>query len=519
MSVTKRIAFGAAASWFSRGVTILLGLVLMPVLFRHLPKEELGVWLLLGQSWAAMGILDLGFGVTLTRRIALAKGKSGGQLDAPLTDTTLREIADLVAAGRRIYRWMALGVFVVAWSLGFFYLRNLELQNLSPATVWIAWTILCACQALTVWATVWTCLLQGVGYIGWDALIASFISAAMLIGQIVVVLCGGGLVALAAIAAVAVLLQRALTRTFARRKRPELFALKGKWNPEVLKGMGGLAFRAWLTMLGAVLVFQTDQFFIASFEGVKEIPAYRGAFVIAVNFFALSIILPSSSSVFISQLWSAGQIAEVQRVVKRNVRVGILLTGCGSAAVLGLGPRLFDFWLGPENFVGYPILLLLLGVYLFEQHGWILSSATRATEDEAFAVWAMLGGTLKLVLAFLLMPRFGLLGLAASMFLAQLMTSHWFTTYRSLARLQLPLREHLMQSVLPCLVPAVLNAAAVWGLVRWLGDAPSWIVVGSACLLSGFILAWAAWLLVLEPNQRHRCTRWVGGVFGTRAIG
>src|SRR6266566_9641167 len=83
MSVTRRIAFGAAASWFSRGVTILLGLVLMPVLFRYLPKEELGVWLLLGQSWAAMGILDLGFGITLTRRIALAKGKSGGDPNAP----------------------------------------------------------------------------------------------------------------------------------------------------------------------------------------------------------------------------------------------------------------------------------------------------------------------------------------------------------------------------------------------------------------------------------------------------
>ena len=75
MSVTRRIAFGAGASWFSRGVTILLGLILLPVLFRHLPKEELGVWLLLGQSWAAMGILDLGIAVTLTRRIALAKGK------------------------------------------------------------------------------------------------------------------------------------------------------------------------------------------------------------------------------------------------------------------------------------------------------------------------------------------------------------------------------------------------------------------------------------------------------------
>jgi len=47
MSVSRRILFGAAATWFSRGLTILLGLVLLPVLFRHLPKEELGVWLLL----------------------------------------------------------------------------------------------------------------------------------------------------------------------------------------------------------------------------------------------------------------------------------------------------------------------------------------------------------------------------------------------------------------------------------------------------------------------------------------
>jgi hypothetical protein len=30
----------------------------MPVLFRHLPKEELGIWLLLGESWVALGILE-----------------------------------------------------------------------------------------------------------------------------------------------------------------------------------------------------------------------------------------------------------------------------------------------------------------------------------------------------------------------------------------------------------------------------------------------------------------------------
>src|SRR5436853_6909490 len=106
MSVTRRIAFGAAATWFSRGVTILLGLVLMPVLFRTLPKEELGVWLLLGQSWAALGIFDLGFGVTLIRRIAFAKAMRDASLKASWSSETGRELADLIATGRRVYRWL-----------------------------------------------------------------------------------------------------------------------------------------------------------------------------------------------------------------------------------------------------------------------------------------------------------------------------------------------------------------------------------------------------------------------------
>src|SRR5687768_15331262 len=153
MSVTRRIAFGAAASWFSRGLTILLGLVLLPVLFRHLPREELGVWLLLGQSWAALGIFDLGFSAALTRRIAFGKGKAVGDPNAPLPDDALREIADLVSTGRRVYHGLAVFAFVFSFGAGFFYLHSLELSTVSPPYVWVAWGVLCLSQALGVWAT------------------------------------------------------------------------------------------------------------------------------------------------------------------------------------------------------------------------------------------------------------------------------------------------------------------------------------------------------------------------------
>ena len=513
MSVTRRIAFGAGASWFSRGMTILLGLVLLPVLFRHLPKEELGVWLLLGQSWAAMGILDLGIAVTLTRRIALAKGKSGGDPNAPLTAESLRDIADLVEAGKRIYRVMAGVVFLISWGLGFFYLRTLDLHGLTLTTVWIAWTILCASQAITVFASVWTCLLQGVGYVGWDALIATFIGAGTLLAQIIAVLCGGRLIALAIVATCGALAQRTLTLWFSRVRRPELFSLQGRWNPAILRGIPSLAFRAWLTAVGTILVQNTDGFFIASLKGAQQIPAYRAAFLVVLNLHMLAAVFASSSSVFITHLWQAAQVAEVQRIVQRNLRLGLCIMLCGGAAILAAGKSLFDVWLGPSNYVGGTIVAIFVIAFVLEQQSYIISTGSRATEDEAFAGIMMSGGILKLLLAFVLITRFGLIGLAAATLVAQSLTTHWFVLFRGLRRLQYGISRYFVSVAMPCAI--VFGAAYGIGLVAAAvaSPAPAWVKVMATSFSAALVLATALWFLVLE--KRHRGHIW--GLMSVRA--
>lgn len=192
MSVSRRIAFAVSASWLGRFVTIGLNLVLVPVLFRHMGQEELGIWFMLGQSGAFLGLMDLGVSPTLTRRIALAKGKSGGDPGVALNVESQREIADLVASGRIIYRFMTLGVFLVAWVTGFLFIGQIELKQLNYQTVWMAWTMMCLSHAVGVWAAIWGCLLQGVGYVGWDALLGTLINVATLCAQIAVVLLGRG---------------------------------------------------------------------------------------------------------------------------------------------------------------------------------------------------------------------------------------------------------------------------------------------------------------------------------------
>ena len=91
---------------------------------------------------------------------------------------------------------MAGAVFVFATASGFIYLRSLDLHHVSPVVVWAAWIILCADNAFGIWGTVWNCLLQGIGYVGWDAIIASFVSASTITVQIVAVFLGGRLITL-----------------------------------------------------------------------------------------------------------------------------------------------------------------------------------------------------------------------------------------------------------------------------------------------------------------------------------
>ena len=482
----------------------------MPIMFQHLPREELGLWLLLGQSWAALGIFDLGFGVTLTRRIAFAKGKSGADFNVALTEETRQDIADLVATGRRVYRALAIFAFVFSFGAGFFYLRELDLNTVSLSHVWLAWGVLCLSQAFAVWASIWTCFLQGVGYIGWDSILASLVGALTLIIQIGVVLLGGGLVALAIVAACGALGQRFAIVGFARTKKPELFSVQGSWRLHMVKGMMPLALRAWLTSLGTTLVLNTDQLFVGRIMSTSDLPPYRAAYLILLNLNVLSVTMASASAVFVSHLWQAGELGEVHRIVVRNLRLGLGFMACSGACVLALGHRLFDLWLGVGNFVGYPVLIVFFVLLFLEAQCFIVTTSSRATEDEAFAPWALSAGLLKLGLSALLGMRYGLVGIAMGTLIAQLVTNHWFMVYRGLRRLRMSLRQHALKVLAPVIVACMVTFSAV-GLTEWLTSGmPLWAQVLLGCGVAGCVLIGLFWTLVLEESQRRRLITYSG---------
>lgn len=499
MTMDRRIYFAASVSWITRAASMALGLILIPVLFRNMGKEELGLWFMLGQSGAFLALMDFGVSPTLTRRIAFAVGRSGGE---PMGEAGRQEVADLMATGKVVYRYLTALVFGVAWVTGFVFLAQIQLKELDYATVWIAWTILCAAHAMGVWAAMWSCVLQGTGHVGWDGLLGFGVQVAVLVAQIIAVLAGAGLITLAVISAIGALLIRLSIPWFIRSREPELFRLEGRWDASMFRSMRDPALKYWATGLGAFLILKTDQFFIAYFEGAGKIPGYHAAYQLVFNLMTLALALAVASQVFISQLWQSNRLAEVHRIVQRNLRFGLIVMACGIACLLAVGEEFMDLWLGAGQFIGYPILAVFCAMLFLETQHTAVATASRSTEDEVFVYWALGAGALNLLLTWWLIKPLGLLGVALGTLLAQMATNNWYAVHRGLWRLQMSKRSYFTRVLLPVAVVFVAAYAASAGVKSLLeeraGDA--W-VVAAGLAVSGIVCVLALALLVLrEPR-------------------
>jgi hypothetical protein len=149
-------------------------------------------------------------------------------------------------------------------------------------------------------------------------------------------------------------------------------------------------------------------------------------------------------------------------------------------------------------------------VLALETHSFVIVASSRATEDEAFAFSTLTAGILKLSLSWILMQRYGLLGIAAGTLIAQLLTNSWFMSYRGLRRLGMSLREHLKDVLIPVAVASVLVLmcnVAVLSLLRSASPLAQVLVAGAT---TAILFAASCWNLVLAESERARIRSFLG---------
>jgi O-antigen/teichoic acid export membrane protein len=505
MSVSRRIAFAVVISWLSRSISILSGLFLMPILFRYMGKEELGVWFLLGNSQAFLGLLGLGITPTLTRHISFAKGKTGLTSVTEFTEESKRDIGDLVVTGRIILQVLAVLVFFIAWASGYGLINQLHLKEVSPHIVFWSWTLMCASYAIGVWVSYLNCWLAGIGYVGWDGVIGTILSLLTIMANIIAVLLGGGILGLAFVSVVSSLLGRFILLGFLRWRTPDLLKIKGKWNTNYAKALIKPSLLWWLTDLGAFLILRTDAYFIGFFKGAAQLPKYQAAYSLVSNPYQIALAFASASPVFISQAWQAGDWQTIHKLTFRNAKLGLSIMAASVSFILMAGQEFMNIWLGQGNFIGYPVIIVFCIMLTLEAQHVILVISSRATEDEKYAPWALTAGFLNVIFTWYLIKPFGLLGVAMGTMFAQLLTNNWYAVYRPLIRLNIRFREYVHQvlvlwalTLLSCLILTWLTKQT---LISY-GISSDWSILLASAVVCSVVFCISFWCGILEKRQQ-----------------
>ncbi len=495
MSLKRSILSGFAGGLVMSFVSIAISFLQLRILLHYLPQTAVGIWLIFVNFGSYVAFLDLGLTQTLGREVSFAVGRQ--DLDA---SERAHHLSSLIRSCTRVVVVIAAVVYPLGVLAGWAYLKSVTPSG-QPGNLRWAWIVFFASAAFNLLGQGWFAGLYGMGRVFAVRILQT---AGLVLGFALVVgalLFGWGLQGMAwasllqsacTIAAAYLLLQQTMQGVPGR----------GKVDFSLIRGMFGPGLKYAATVLGGVLILQTDNLVIASVLGPAIIPDYQAVAKIVTTFMSLSMMLVVTTSPFMSQAYAQNDMGLIRRLLQQNQRVSLSILVLLGSCLACFADRAVSLWLGPNHFIGFNVVWILLTMMLLEAHHLAMATATMATGKIVFVVPALLAGIVNVVLSVFLAHRLGVVGVALGTLLAQILTNNWYVPFYVLRQFHTSWREHFSGVVAPILLLLVTTLAAGTAARQWTAHFSDLgaLTVGFLCIfLAGGVVVYA---LVLRPSDR-----------------
>ena len=439
----NRMIIGILSGWGVQVISICMGLITFPLFFRYLPKEELGIWLLFLGTGVFVNLSDLGFSQVFSRHIAFELGKG----DSKTVDTN-SGVSYYYSIARYVSIMSALPLLFGMLVLGFLFIWSMELSESIRGNSYLAWTIFSFSQAILCRGKYLETTLIGHGEIFWQNFVNVSSQAITLLAYFIVLKYKmGGIVGLSV-----VILGRSLFvqgnywfinhfRISKNHRRRQ----KVTWND--LRKHIRSAMDMFLISLGAFLILNTDQYFIVKFLGAAHLPDYAAAYRMVEVAFVFASNASAMCSPFVARMSAAGSRTAVNNLLMVNTTVGMMIQ-IGAVCIIGVfGDYLIQFWLGTGHFVGWEILWIFCAMLTLQNHHVIFAwFGISAKADPSWGKISIIAGILNIILTFFGVQIMGLLGVALSTMVAQLLTNNWYAVWKTLRILKIEFKDYVQTS-------------------------------------------------------------------------
>jgi O-antigen/teichoic acid export membrane protein len=349
------VALTALAAAIAQGLSIVTGLISVPLTIGYLGTERYGLWMTLSSAVAILGFADLGMGNGLVNVISDAHGKEDREMAGRYVSSAFFL---LVAVAAILACLFGLVYPFVPWPQAFNVSSAPAVNEVGPALLALTGCFIVTIPLGIIYKvqsgfqegfanSLWLGLGNFLGLTG--VLLAIYLRAGLPV--LVLAMAGGP--------AVALLINNVVMYGV---RRPWL---RPRWRNVTrahLKTVLHLGALFLIIQVALAVVFSSDNIIAAHVMGSTAVAEYA----IAAKMFTLTPILVG---LIIRPLWPAygesmsrGDVAWVRRTFFRSLKLSLLVAGVVSTVLVLFGAQLVDLWVGSRVAPSFP-LLLGLGVW------------------------------------------------------------------------------------------------------------------------------------------------------------
>jgi hypothetical protein len=364
-------------SWGSLAVRMSSAVVILPMALVKFSPGEIAVWQLFSTLFFIILLLDFGLSPTFVRMLAFSRG---GATLSEMTDMRSRKpkaesqpnsdtAAEIFATLRWIYPRLSLFILILFSILGTYSLQHPIAQTSNPATTWLAWTCVLVASSIGFWGNAYGAALQGMNSIAllrrWEVATG----LAQIISSFIVLISGGGLLALVISYQFWVIFNALRNRQLLKKMHPELFKLPATHNRAVLRVIWPATWRSGVGVLMGQGIIQASGVAYSQMGSPAEVASYLLAlrFMTMISQFAQ---VPFYAKLpLLAELHASGQTERQRSIAQGGMQKAHWIFIAGASGIALAAQPLLSLIGSQTPFVSSSIWTLMTLAFLAERFG------------------------------------------------------------------------------------------------------------------------------------------------------
>ena len=429
-------------------------LLVLPLLLRKLPAENLGLWYVFLSLAGISSLVDMGFLATMSRATAYlwvgareirkfgpAVVEDSQGEDAPPNYPLLADLSKTM----RVY-YLVLGILITALVgiFGTIWITQKVAALPDARAILYAWLLFLLAILVNIAGAVWHPLLIGINRVRLSQQILIWGLVANYSITCVGLLAGAGLFAPVAGYLAMGLISRTMSRiAFNGLTQAKAHAAGARWSGEILRALWPTAWRTGIVTLGIYATVNASTLICSAYLGLKATASFGLSMQLALAALGMGAAFALVKLPIIAQLHARGKVREISRIVFPRMRwflaTYLLLT---LAAVLFGEQVLRDLLHSKTPLLPTPLLIALFVVTGLEGHHGIFRELAMTAHRNPFAKPVVVSGILIIILSCYLVPRIGLWGLILAPGIIQICFNNWWTVLVGLRSFGATIRDY-----------------------------------------------------------------------------